>query len=494
MKKQTIFKLFAIILCLSMIAAMFSACVKKGNKDESSSKTDTTTSTTDNLYDDNGFLLDSLPNDLKYNNKDFTLFTWSNQTVWEWSSDPQSGDLIKDSLYLRMLNVEERMGVKLVIEQRPGEWENRVAFIQALEASVSTQAGEYDLVGQYTAAAGIGTMKKLYTDLKAVDYLDLEKPWWPSDISDNCTVDEKLYFMTGDISPTSIRAMGTIIANLDMAENLGIEPSELYNLVYDRQWTMEKMQQIALGKTQGYNADGTPAYGFTFNDNVIFDNMLYAGGFKFVENDSEGNLTLSPSINSERMIDWFNASKNFLHNNSDVIVSSIDKTFVVGNSIFHMCIIANVQNFMTQVDFDFAILPTPMVDENQEDYYTLGGLWVTYYSIPTDAIDFSFSGAVTEALASDGYRRTTPTFYEQAFQLRYLQTEENAKMFDILHRTQVFDTVRFFADEVKSGTTSLFATFRLAATDSGASWSTIYSAHNEVWKSTINGIMDKMSK
>ncbi len=492
MKKLTIFKLLAIVLCLAMLAAMFAACKVKDDKNETTTAETTATDETDNLYDANGFLLDSLPSDLKYNDKEFTIFTWSNQTVWEWSDKQQSGDLINDALYLRMLNVEERMGVDLTIESRPGEWDNRVAFIQALEASISTQAGEYDLVGQYTAAAGIGTMKKLYTDLKEVEYLDLEKPWWPSDISKNCTVDGKLYFMTGDISPTSIRAMGTVMANLDMAENLGIQSSEIYNLVYENKWTMEKLQQISLGKTEGYNADGTPAYGFTFNDNVIFDNMFYAGGFKFIENDSEGNLSLSTSINSERMIDWYNANKNFLHNNADVAVSAIDKSFTVGNSLFHTCVIANVQNFMTQVEFDFAILPAPMVDENQEDYYTLGGMWVSYYSIPTDAIDFSFSGAVTEALASDGYRRTTPTFYEQAFQLRYLQTEENAKMFDILHRTQVFDTVRFFADEVKSGM-SLFSSFRYAATDSSSSWSTIYNANQAGWEATILAIVNKMS-
>ena len=492
MKKHTIFKLLAVILCFIMLASLFAACTKKDDGQTTTAKDTTSAPETDSLYDENGFLLDSLPSDLKYNNRDFTLFTWSNQTVWEWSKEQQSGDLIKDSLYLRMLNVEERLGIKIIIEERAGEWENRQSFIQALEANVLTQSGAYDLVGQYTASAGIGTMKKLYTDLKEVDYLDLEKPWWPADISANCTVDGKLYFMTGDITPTLIRSMGTIMANLEMAENLGIQSEELYNLVYDRKWTMEKLQQLALGKTEGYNPDATPAYGFTFHDNVVFDNMFYGGGFKFIENDEQGNLALSDSINSERMVDWYTACQKFLFNNPDVSLNTIEKAFTVGNSIFHLCIVANVQNYMTQVDFDFAILPTPLIDEDQEDYATVNGMWVTYYSIPEDALEFSFSGAVTEALASDGYRRTTPTFYEQAFQLRYLQTEENSKMFDILHNTLVFDTVRCFADEVKSGSASLFSSFRSAGSNSSSSWTTIYNANAEVWEATILNIVNKM--
>ena len=492
MKKSVIFKLIAIMLCLVMTFTVFASCKKTTGGGESSTLSDTTaTLETESIYDDNGFLLDELPDDLDYKNTDFTIFTWSNQTVWEWNETSQSGDLINDSLYVRMLKVEERLNINIEIVSQPGEWNNRQSFIETLAQSVKSSSGYYDLVGQYTAATGIGTMQKLYTDLKEVPYIDLEKPWWPTDITNNCTINGKLYFTTGDITPTTIRAMGTVMANLDMAENLGINADDLYNYVYNHEWTMEKVKELTLGTTTGYNPDGTDAYGFTFNDNVMYDHMFYASGLKFIENDNDGNLALSDSINSEKMIDWYTTCQKYLFENSDVALVAIDKAFTLGNSLFHLCVIANVQNFMTDVDFKFAILPTPLVDEEQDDYYTSSGMWVTYYSVPTDAPDFSFSGAGTEALASDGYRRTTPTFYEQAFQLRYLETEQNAKMFDILHETLVFDTVRFFADQVK-GSASLFSAFRNAATSSSGSWTTIYDANSSAWKSSITAIMDQM--
>ena len=130
-------------------------------------------------------ICDSLPDDLDFGGKEFRIFTWSNQTTWEWDASEITGDVIGDAIYNRKISVEDRMGVKLVITKQPGEWENRNSFIQAVANNVLAGAQAIDSVGQYTPAAAIGAMQQLYLNHKTIDYIDFGKPWWPGDINES---------------------------------------------------------------------------------------------------------------------------------------------------------------------------------------------------------------------------------------------------------------------------------------------------------------------
>ena len=112
-------------------------------------------------------------------------------------------------------------------------------------------------------------------------------------------------------------------------------------------------------------------------------------------------------------------------------------------------------------------------------------MWVTYYSIPRDAKDPDMSSAVFETMGYYGYTSLTPTFYKEAFQLRYLETEKNAKILDLLHETLTYDTGKMFADDL-----GIFSLFRQAANDS-TSWTQIY-AQRKVWANKLKNIVKKL--
>ena len=86
-----------------------------------------------------------------------------------------------------------------------------------------------------------------------------------------------------------------------------------------------------------------------------------------------------------------------------------------------------------------------------------------------------------EALASDAYRNLTPTWYDTMFKGRFLETVENAVMFDLIHDSIVFDTGRVFGAYI-----DVFSAFRKAA--SSKNWVSYYNASKGKWNTAISKI------
>ena len=490
----------ALALAMIMLALCFVSCANTpaeggenstaANETQASNDPAATTVSDETTYpvDENGYELDRLP-ELNYNNDEFVIFTWSNQVMWEWNEDGEtSGDKIHDAIYNRQVRTEERLGIKIVIAKQNGDWEHRNSFITAVEANVESGSQDaFDLVGQYTPAAPIGAMKNLYTNLSDVEYLDWERPWWPQDIQESCHINNNVYFITGDITGTLVRNIHCIIGNLDLANNYSLP--NLYDLVDNMEWTFDKFAELSLGTIQGINPDGSACYSVTFPNNVEYDSLFYGAGFRFVEHDADGKLIMSEGLKSDRLETWYQTCQSFLLDNTDVEILAINGAngFTSGNVLFHCGGISDVQNSLQDVNFDFAVLPFPLYDKDQEEYYTITSYWVSMYSIPTNAADPKQSAAVLECLSSYGYRYITPVIYQEAFQYRYLDTLENANMFDLLHNTLVFDPGRLFADQI-----NCFAGFRQAAQTSYTAWSSYYAKNSKVWDKGLSNILNTL--
>ncbi len=495
-RKMKKIRITALLLALLTLALCFASCANTGDGSDTTANqgnngSATATPETSGRYDADGFLLDDLP-ELNYNQEEIVLFTWSNQVKWEWRSEEEANaDKIAESIYKRQIDVEARLNIKFNIATQSGDWGNRNAFITAVEANVDAGQNEaFDIIGQYTPAAPIGAMKNLYLNLadEELEYLDFEKPWWPEDIKESCSINNNVYFLTGDITGTLVRNVQSILCNLDLAD--AHQLPDVYKLVDDKEWTMDKFIEVACGTISGINPDGSPAMSVTIANDVTYDNLFYAGGFRFVENDQEGNLIMSPDLtNSDRLESWYQTCKNLLADNADVSIMAVnaDNGFTSGNVLFHFGQIADVQNSLQDVDFDFAILPYPMFNKDQGEYYSITSYWVTMYSIPTNANDPKMSAAVLEALGSAGYRTITPVIYSESFQYRFLDTPENAAMFDLLHDTLVFDPGHIFADQL-----NCFAAFREAAKGSYDSWATCYAAKGKTWEIQLKKIIDNL--
>ncbi len=474
-------KIMAFALALLMLVAAFVACTEPGNGETSTEGAATTTGKTDEggvvtdisgtpvadgyTVDADGFIMDKVED--TFPGQTLTVYSWEEQKIWEWAqSEDPNGGTVDMAVYNRQKKTEERLQITIEVIYEKGSWDFRNQFINRLNNSVSVKDGEYDIVGQYTPAASIGAMKQLYQDISDLPYTEYNMPWWNSDIAESSSINGKLYFATGAITPTLVRNIECIIANLSLFGDLN-DTDNLYDIVNNYEWTMDKYIELAVGKNTMTNVDGTPSYSITINDNVKYDSFFYGAGFKFTDN-SGSELKWNAKAEGSTIVDWFDKCQSFLWENQDVELLGIaaDNGFTAGNVIFHHGAIADLENHVKDVPFDFALLPYPMLNKDQKAYYSTPGMWVTLFSVPTDAPNLELSGAALEVLASQGYRQLRPVVYEIVFKTQYAGTSANAKMFDLIQDTVVYDAGRVYSDAL-----NVFSMFRDAAKSQDNSWS-----------------------
>jgi len=453
----------------------------------------TTAGDTGPVTDENGYEVDNLP-DMKWDDE-LNLFSWQNLLHLEFEAEGETGEPINDEVFRRKARLKDKYGITFNVSSRQGHWEERANFIKAVEANQSEyDDAAYDILGYYFAISGEMTVKGFFDDLSdesLFPYLDLEKPWWPADLLGTAKVNNAVYAATGHITPTFITDMGMTHVNLDRLAKYNGEDVNVYDLVRNKQWTYEKLEELALGKS--FNTGADREYALTMANNVIFDRLFYSAGFTFINNLEDGSIALANIESDQRFLDFYDYCYRLLNENKDVALVSIGTQatattaagFQAGNAMFNFGTASDVQNSLTTVDFNFGILPMPMyntADINvQKDYYTVQGFWTTLYSLPQNGDDKEFASFALEALASDGYRNMTPTWYDTMFKGRYLETPENAEMFDLIYSSVVFDAGRIFGTQI-----NIFSAFRKASQT--ANWSSYYAAQSPTWKDNIDKV------
>lgn len=483
-------RIVSLLLAVLFVCGMLTACSDQPNPETTTGAEGVVTTpaadvtTQDPTLDENGYKLDDLPEDLKFN-EELQVLTWSNVQTWDWNEDGvTTGDNIKDAILQRQTMAEERLGVTIKVTGVAGDWDNRSTFVQTLANDIGSGDAQFDLVCQYTPAGAIATVRGLYYALNDVKYLNLSQPWWAQDIAEASTINGKVFTVAGDISCTLIRTMTCILTNLDMAEDNNAE--NFYQLVRDHKWTTAKFMEYGTGTNAGLSVDGTQQFTTGMSSNVCLDHVFYGGGMRFLVKDADKGLVLSEDLSNGKLEDFYGLWRRFLSDNDDVnIGNSISADFAPGNELFYFGSISDVQNTLQDIDFKFGILPFPLYDENQKDYCTVCGYWVSIFGIPTGCSDKDCSAAMLEALGSASYRTLTPAVYTVSFTYRFLNSLENAEMFDILHNTLVFEPGRQLGDQV-----NCFSAFR--KTDPSTSydtWTSVFKENSKVWENNIKKVI-----
>ena len=237
--KRTI-RLISIILSVLMLAAIFTGCRENGGDVTTTSPADSTTATpeTQRTHDDNGYLLDSLPDGLNFGGEKLTFLYWNDAPFADFEAET-SDDKILNAINTRNMTVSDRLGVTFEWIGIPGNTKNRESFATTVRGSTETNSGDFDIVSAHSLVGQDLFVQDLLADLNEVNYLDFSKPWWPGQLTEAATVGKKLGFASGDISTNMLWYMTVMFYNVSLAETYGIE--DLHDVVLSGKWTLEKM-------------------------------------------------------------------------------------------------------------------------------------------------------------------------------------------------------------------------------------------------------------
>lgn len=418
--------------------------------------------------DKDGFLLDDLPNDLKFNETVRILY-WNDveRPEFEVLEDQLDGNIVSEAIYSRNINTEAKLGVTFEWTGQPGNSGERANFTQFVMNSYKDNSS-FDIIAAYSRTAGMLSRRGLLVDMNSIDknYIDTDKPWWPSALVDAVTIDGSLYFISGDISTNVLHFMYAIYYNIELLDQYHIE--DPVNLVDSKQWTIDKLIELTTDTYQDADSDTKVSVGDFYGFASIYYHLdaFYTGsGLTLINPDSEDMMVISPDYFGDKEVNLVDKLGKWLTTNSCYISrksKAVDYyyPFVEGRGLFcqnrvYMADAAygskNGHN-LNSVTWNYGIVPTPLYDADQENYVTVIGNPFTLWGIMAGVSDerASMSTAVIESLGSQAYRRTTPALFETNMKYRYTNSGENkfARMFDILHNTISFDLGRIFSDDM----------------------------------------------
>ena len=508
-------RIIPLICAILMLVPSLVACANTQGSEETTAAQNAQTEapvveeTSDPTLDPNGYKKDDIPDELDYKGEVVSILGWEDveRPEFEILEEETGIDMVKDAIYNRNLAVEDRLGVTLEWTMQKGNNSNRAAFANYVQTCYSGGTF-YDIIATYSRTAAMLCVDGLLQDINTIDdsYLNFEQPWWPQCMVETCSIDDSLFFVSGDISTNILHFMYAIYYNMDLLKDLNLE--DPVALVDSKTWTIDKLIEMTSGLYVDADQSGDKSEGdqYGFSSSYFHLDAFYSGsGLRLVEDDPNGILKISDDFYSEKAIAladklgaWFKQGDSYVSRRGESWDEDIP--FEEGRCVFsqNRVYMADAQYAggtgpLRNVEWEFGILPTPLYDLEQPEYITLLGNPITLWCVMQNAKDPQMSTAVLECMASEAYRKTSPALFENNMKYRYTPDTagkgDSARMFDIIRTNINFDLGRLFSDSL-----SYMSEMPSDAAANGSSWATIMKQQKVALTRAMNNLNKALEK
>ena len=494
--------LLALLTCLALIVACDSADTDSGDDEDEDS------GLIDDAYDVNGRLKDNLPKDLNYEGEEVTVLYWSDVENPEFEQETVTGDNVRDAIYDRNNQIEDRLNVTIKWVGVPGDGGERKNFVAHVDSVYRADTQDYDLIASYAPTQGSLAVQGYLYNLATLEnsYVDLKMPWWPQQLVETISFGDAYYFISGDMSTNVLYMMHLVYINKDLFSQYQLELP--YKMVREGTWTMDEMIELTTGRYRDADNDNVQSekdyYGFQSMDYVA-DSFYFACNMHLVDDDPNDMLVISPDVGSAKTVKlvnklgkWAATDDVWIHN------TALDAgDYVEGRKVYqrataegrvlmslqHTCVGAKSYS---NADWSVGCVPIPKYDLKQQNYYTgMGNPW-SIYGIFVDfddrgdkAATLTMLSAVMECWASEGFRLTTPEIFEVNFQLKYSEGQDETDMYEYVRSGITFDIGKIFAGELTN-----MATQCSRAIQTNSAWSSTYKAYERSIRTKLAQIVE----
>ncbi|MGM9625535.1 MAG: hypothetical protein ACI3XM_07475 [Eubacteriales bacterium] len=445
MKRQSL--LSSLCLCLCVLCA----CQSTPAQNDSSDTNDTAQNTaqTDAVTEE----VRVYPTyEIDMNGDSFTMLYFDAVAVCGWSSEipcdidvpEQTGDLLADAVYARNRKIEEMYNCKITAV--PTDW----TFAEVLNRSVMAGDGAYDLVFPHWQI--MNTLISQHSILQLDGLIDVSMPWWDEKSLEGFRVAGKTFALSGDVTFMDKFSDIIIMFNQQMVQNYDL--GDIYQLVIDHKWTYDTMldmvKQVSADLDMNGKYDKNDRYGFSGQNDGLYE-LFNSSGEKFCDLDDDGIPYLS--CTSERAVsvltrvyEFMNDTANYFNRQTQNL--TVADTVAMFKSDQVLFIMRPLQTLfeLRSMDADFGIIPTPLMDDTQKDYYTSIGYTVAIAScIPTDAKNAETSAAVLDTLAAESYYSINDVLYEKILGAKVSRDDQSTKNLDIIFDSHIYDPGEIFS-------------------------------------------------
>lgn len=442
--KRALSTLCLMCVLLSMSAASISCGDNTTAEDTTGGNADDTTETATEEVTTEQDIKSTLPT-ADFDGDEFNIFLWE---YTQMAATEENGDIINDAVYRRNADIEELYNVKLSFTVRDGSSESGKAseWFKTITASILAGDGSIDLAGGYGYMLASNSLDGNYVNLCDVSPINFADPWWADKIMESSKIGNKLYMALGCADPQYWDCVYAMYCNKRLADQYSIP--DLYALVNDGKWTLDKLMEFSELASADLNGDGvmddTDQYGYLTGNNMEIDALIPACGIKIVDKDKDGLPELLGL--TEKYIDVQKRMESYIK--TDAILYGISwemvKPFMNGQGLF-MSERIEVSHTMREMKDDFSVLPYPKYDEKQEGYGTYLCIDnTTGFSIPVTA-DAEKSGYILNALSALGYSDVRPEYYDRVLKGKVARDDESTAMLDLIFSSVTDDFSHFYS-------------------------------------------------
>lgn len=356
------------------------------------------------------------------------------QQYAEFKAEQMNGDVMNDAVYERNMFLEEKYNVKII-----GDEDTDTNVRKIAQANILANDATYDIYMLTTENSFKLAIEGLFYEIDEIQHVDLEKPWWQGEAMENLSIEDANYFLLGDITFSNFNATSSVFFNQQVASENNV--ANMYQLVREGKWTIEKMHEICLGITRDLDGDQDidkeDLWGL-IGSNFMWQPLFYGSGSKIVEKDqndtpqlvwtSEKNLAIIDRV-TKFLNDW---NAVLLYNQkSDWKVNSLE-SFQSGHSLFFVEQLYGGGS-LRKVEFEYGILPAPKYDEAQEEYTSyVHPKQSNAICIPNTNTRLELTGAILEDGAYQSYLTIRPAYYDVTLEGKIARNEDTLEMLDIL--------------------------------------------------------------
>lgn len=462
--KRRILLITTCALLISVLLVAFSGCegildlLNSGENTDSTNNSDVTEDMSENNKTDNKLQYNQEPEDLD----GFALDVLSVKSgMWNMHTDfaptVVDGSVINTAVYRRNETVSKLYNATIVAHEDAEYYHmtEKLAMDQ-LSGGQAKYDAAYVEGSSVVSPISQGQVMNLYD----VPEIQLDQEWWSQLIKREATLGtgkySTLYFTQSNLSLTSFDLTWCVYFNKTIQTENQIE--DLYALVENDQWTIEKMKSIAkqaatLGSDSNftYEESGTSVYGITTYWNGV-KAMLDGCQIQFVTTDTNGDPAVN--ISNERfanltqdLAELFAETGTFTYGGESTDgstkgnASDYLKIFNAERALFCVAEVKSSVNDFKTFKGQFGILPLPKYDTDQNDYRS----WVNYLApvlvIPStlDSDTLHNTAVLLDALSFYSERDVLPEYYDTVLKGRGTSDSQSIKMLDLINKTKSFD-------------------------------------------------------
>ncbi len=435
-------RILACLLAAMLVTPMLFSC--SGTTEETEATTDTAPVAETETEAETLALPDY---DLDLAGEDFNVLFFDHVATWGWNSNMPSdiraveemtGDVLSDAVYMRNMKIEEMYNLKVnaLAEGSPNT---------AIEKSVMASAAAYDaaLLIQQGMNKPVSSSVLLQLD----DVFDFDMPWWDSNSLEGLSVCGKTYAIAGDLTFTDKLIAIGIFFNKNMAADYDL--GDIYQLVIDGDWTYDTMLQygelVSADLDNNEKYDKNDRYGFAGQNDAAYE-FFHSAGERFCTIGEDDVPYMSNT--SERAISIMTKIYEFMGNkqqffnrqeNGNLSVADAIKMFMSDQLLFLMRPLSTLFD-LRAMEAEFGIIPTPKMDETQEQYYTsIGYTGSPLVSIPVDAKNVDNSAKVLETLSAESYFSVNEAFYDTVLGSKLTRDENSTENLDLILNNRIYD-------------------------------------------------------